>query len=298
MTGTEPTGASDTPRTEVILTGTGIPHPTPGRAGAGVLVRHGEVAVQFDAGRGTVMRLADAGTPPSHLTALFLTHVHSDHVVDVADVAMTRWVQQQLHRTGPLTIVCPQGETARFVERMLEPFDDDIAVRIAHVGADQPGIDLRTFAASPEPIEVWASEDGAVRVEAVAVHHEPVEDAVGYRITTLAGVVVVSGDTRVCAEVEALAAGADVLVHEVCRVRAMAELIRGTVFENIFDYHADSVALGEMAERARVPHLVLTHLIPSPSTDEECAAFEADVRSGGYTGRVTVGRDLDLVALP
>jgi len=48
--------------TEVILTGTGLPHPTPGRAGAGTLVRAGHVAVQFDAGRATVLRMAEAGT--------------------------------------------------------------------------------------------------------------------------------------------------------------------------------------------------------------------------------------------
>ena len=76
--------------TEVMLTGTGVPHPRPGRAGAGVLVRHDDVALQFDAGRATVMRLMEAGTPPHALTAVFLTHVHSDHLVGLPDLAMTR----------------------------------------------------------------------------------------------------------------------------------------------------------------------------------------------------------------
>ena len=56
-----------------------------------------------------------------------------------------------------------------------------------------------------------------MRVLAVGVHHEPVPEAVAYRVETPDGVVVVSGDTRVCAEVEQLATGADVLVHEACR---------------------------------------------------------------------------------
>ena len=50
--------------TVVTLTGTGVPLPTPGRAGPGALVQHGEVALQFDAGRGTVLRLTEAGVPP------------------------------------------------------------------------------------------------------------------------------------------------------------------------------------------------------------------------------------------
>ena len=103
-----------------------------------------------------------------------------------------------------------------------------------------------------------------MRVLAVAVHHEPVPEAVAYRVETPEGVVVVSGDTRVCTEVESLATGADVLVHEACRPTAMAPLIAGTVFETIFSYHADTVALGAMAGRAGVPHVVLTHLIPPP----------------------------------
>ncbi|MFI0353203.1 MBL fold metallo-hydrolase [Actinomadura sp. 9N407] len=103
---------------------------------------------------------------------------------------------------------------------------------------------------------------------------------------------VISGDTRVCPEVEALCHGADLLVHEACRATALAGAVRGTVFATIFDYHADTVALGGMAERAGVPHTVLTHLIPAPSTAEEEDGFAADLREGGYRGRITVGRDL------
>jgi ribonuclease Z len=126
----------------------------------------------------------------------------------------------------------------------------------------------------------------------VAVHHEPVEAAVAYRVDAPEGAVVISGDTRVCDEVEALARGADVVVHEACRTTALRDAIAGTVFETIFSYHADTVALGTSMARAGVPHLVLTHLIPPPDTPEEEHGFEADVRVGGYNGAVTVGRDL------
>lgn len=281
-----------TPRMSVTLTGTGIPHPSPGRAGPGALVRYGDVALQFDAGRGTVIRLAEAGAEPHALTAMFLTHVHSDHLVDLADVAMTRWIQQQLHKCGPLTVVTAEGEASRFAERMFDVYADDIAVRMVHVQPSPPEIDLRTFVATPTPSQVWASGDGAVRVEAVAVHHEPVKDAVAYRVSTPGGVAVISGDTRVCDEIEGLARGADVLVHEACRTSAMREMVEGTVFEPIFSYHADTVPLGALCQRAGVPHVVLTHLIPSPRNAEEEAAFEQDLRDGGYEGRVTVGQDL------
>jgi ribonuclease Z len=284
--------------TRVTLTGTGVPHPSPGRAGPGALVCHGDVALQFDAGRATVLRLAEAGVATGALDALFVTHVHSDHLVDLADVVMTRWIQSTLHPAGPLPIVAVEGEACRFAETMLTPFADDIALRVAHVQPAPPVLDVRPFPLPTEPTEVWRSGDGAVRVEAVAVHHEPVHGAVAYRVTTPDAVVVVSGDTRVCDEVRDLAAGADVLVHEACRTTVMADLIRGTAFESIFDYHADTVALGALAQEAGVGHLLLTHLIPPPTTEDDAAAFEADVRSGGFTGPVTVGTDLVTLHVP
>jgi ribonuclease Z len=136
-----------------------------------------------------------------------------------------------------------------------------------------------------------------VAVDAVGGHHEPVPEAVAYRVRTPAGVVVISGDTRVCDEVRDLAAGADVLVHEACRTSAMADLIAGTPFETIFDYHADTVALGALAADACVGHLALTHLIPPPVDPAGEQAFSDDIRDGGYTGPLTVGRDLSTIEI-
>ena len=124
--------------TFATLTGTGVPHPSPGRAGAGVCIRHEEIILQFDAGRGTVIRLSENKTPLHQISAVFLTHVHSDHVIDLADVVMTRWIQQTLRAAQPLEIVCPKGTPEAFVIRMLDPFEIDIALRVDHVQKSPP----------------------------------------------------------------------------------------------------------------------------------------------------------------
>lgn len=284
--------------TTVTLTGTGVPHVSPGRAGPGVLVRHGDTALQFDAGRSTVLRIAEAGAACHQLDALFLTHVHSDHVIDLADVVMTRWLEGTLHPAGPLPIIAVDGLATRFASAMLDPYADDIAVRVEHVQPAGPQLAIRGFALPAEPTEVWRSEAGDVRVEAIAVHHEPVHEAVGYRVTTSDGVVVISGDTRVCDEMREFARDADVLVHEACRATSLAPFIAGTALEHIFEYHADTVQLGRLAADADVRHLVLTHLIPAPTTADDEAGFVDDVTAGGYQGRVTVGHDLDTIELP
>jgi ribonuclease Z len=210
---------------------------------------------------------------------------------------MTRWIQGTLHPAGPLPIVAVDGAATRFASVMLDPFADDIALRVEHVQEQSPELDIRPFALPMSPIVVWRRSDGSIAVEAMGVHHEPVPEAVAYRITTPAGVIVISGDTRVCEEVLDLASGADLLVHEACRISAMAPLTAGTPFEKIFDYHADTVALGRMAEAAGVGHLVLTHLIPAPTDPAGEQAFADDVREGGYTGPLTVGHDLFTIEL-
>ncbi|MFE7032677.1 MBL fold metallo-hydrolase [Streptomyces sp. NPDC057621] len=284
--------------TTVTLTGTGVPFPSAERAGPGVLVSHDDVHLQIDAGRSTLMRLAQAGVNPHELSALLLTHLHSDHVSDVADLAHTRWVQDHLHGTGPLPVVAADGHAPAFVRRVLTANAYDVDVRMRHVQDGPPEVTGHWFPLPDAPTEVWRSPCGRVVVEAVRVRHEPVEEAVGYRIATPDGVVVVSGDTRVCDEIAALAAGADIVVHEACRSTALAEFVRDTPFETIFSYHADTVALGGLAEHVGVPHLVLTHLIPEPTSPEQIEEYETDVRRGGFTGQVSVGHDLMTVTLP
>ena len=283
--------------TTVTLTGTGTPHPSATRACAGCLVRHGDVAVQVDAGRGTTMRLAALGLRAADLSAVLLTHHHSDHLLDLDDLVLSRWIQG-LQADDPLPVVAPAGPAATFAERVVDAWADDVDVRVEHLaGSGRPRVAVTAFTAVGDaPIEVWAG--GGVRVTAARVRHEPVEPAVGYRFETPDGVIAVSGDTRVCEEVEALVAGADVVVHEAVRATALAPVVAGTPYETIFRYHADTVELGAMAERAGVRHLVLTHLIPEPADDTAAKGFHDDVREGGFTGELTVGNDLDTVTLP
>jgi ribonuclease Z len=280
--------------TTVTLTGTGGPPITPGRAGAGVFVKYNDVVVQFDAGRATSNRLIEAGLRLADLDAVFITHIHSDHVFGLAELVLSRWIETQFDEVAtPLTIIAPSGGAARFVKRMLEPYDDDIHIRREHMGSREVVLDAREFPTSFTPAEVWASADRAVVVESVAVHHEPVPDAVAYKVITPDGSVVISGDTRVCQEVEDFSRNANVLVHEAFRRAPLAPFIEHIPrIKSILDYHADSIPLGAMAQRAQVNTLLLTHLGPPPQNEADEQGFSDDIKSGGYTGHVLVGRDL------
>jgi ribonuclease Z len=280
--------------TIVTTTGTGTPIPNPDRAGAGTHVQCGDVRMQFDAGRMTLNRLAQMGTNVSELSAIFLTHYHSDHVVGLTDLLLTHWVMDGQDDWPAVPVVAPNGHTTEFLDRMFSIWDNDLAVRSLHNGrAAEPKALTVGFDVPDTPAEVWASGD--VHVFAGQVRHEPVERAVGYRVETPDGVIVVSGDTKVCDEMAQLSQGADIVVYEAMRFDRIME--RPPHMRYIMDYHADTREIGRQAKQLEIPTLMLTHLIPAPGNDGEKQSFVNDVREGGYEGEVIVCDDLSSVTL-
>lgn len=280
--------------TSVTITGTGTPLYVPHRAGAGVLIVHGDTALQFDTGQATRLRMSEAGFDISQLDAVFITHHHSDHLIGLADVLTTRWMQMHRSSVAPLPVFAPDGIAADIAEGVLDVWADEIDMRMAHVSyPNRPEPDVRRFTASAEIAEV--SRHGQVLVSSGLVDHPPVVPAVGYRIETPDGVVAVSGDTRVCDGLENLCDGADIAVCEVIRLAGLDGVLSNP--EKIAHYHAEIGQLGAMAERAAVRHLVLTHLIPPPETDEQKQDFVDDLRAAGFSGVITVADDLTQVMM-
>lgn len=119
------------------------------------------------------------------------------------------------------------------------------------------------------------------------VDHHPIEPATGYRIERSGVAIMVSGDTRVCDGVRALAHGAQVIVHEA--------LLGQRVSSALLTWNASAESVGALAAVVRPATLILTHLIPAPISDDDDAAYLADVRRGGYEGETIVARDLTRV---
>ena len=280
--------------TSVTITGSGCPIPDADRAGPGAMVRYvddegTELVLQFDAGRSTVQRLTAADVWIPNVSAVFLTHYHSDHVSGLYDLVLTHWTMDRTDKAPGLPVVAPAGPTTKFVATMLEGWEDDIEVRRTHAGRQsRPDPRLVSFAAPATPTDVW--RHGDVVVSACQVRHEPVVDAVGYRVDTPDGSVAISGDTRVCDEMAALAEGADVVVYEAMRFSFYDNM--PTHRHYVMDYHADTKLIGAQAAELSIPKLVLTHLIPPPSNHAERQLYVDEVRSGGYRGEIEVADDL------
>src|SRR5271166_2769685 len=114
---------------QVVILGSGSPIPVPDRAGPSTLVRTSVGDLLVDAGRGVSMRAAGALSGPVAFRAVFLTHLHSDHVTDLNDVVTTRWVMSS--SPNPLEVFGPVG-TAAFVSATESMLESDIGYRLAH----------------------------------------------------------------------------------------------------------------------------------------------------------------------
>jgi ribonuclease BN (tRNA processing enzyme) len=66
--------------------------PDPKRADACTAVIAGGHVVIIDAGPGAWAKLAQASVPPAQIGTVLLTHLHSDHISDLGEVARQSWI--------------------------------------------------------------------------------------------------------------------------------------------------------------------------------------------------------------
>lgn len=284
----------------IVTCGTGSPIPSD-RAQACTAVFAGGQFLLFDAGDGAQASMEDLDLPVVDLTAVFLTHFHSDHMADLGEVISRSWI---LGRQDLLPVY--GGPT---VERVVEGFSliygADEVYRRAHHGADvfPPSAPLpaevhRIDEVTAEGTVVYAR--GGLTVRAYAVDHSPVSPALGYRVEFGGRAVAISGDTIDTPGLRALAAGADVLVSEVmdrglildaaCAFDRLNDPRNAKLLRDIRTYHVGVDAVGQVAAQAGVGTLVLTHQVPAVPAAQAELLFGGAI-SSSFDGEVVVAED-------
>jgi len=261
------------------MLGTGTPVPDPARCGSGTAVVHDRRWVLVDCGRGVTQRVMEAELDLGGLDAVLLTHHHSDHVSDLATLAIACWVGGARR---PLTVVAPVGPCTRFARACLDAFEDQAFYSQAREGSpSRPEIEVIEFVPTEDPGIVF--ESSPWHVTSALVDHSPIEAAVGYRVEVTGRAIAVSGDTARCVGIERLAASADLLLHEALRGdRASAELL---------SWNASARSVGELGRDLDLRRVVLTHLLPAPRHEGDEQAFVDEARGAGYRGEIVVARD-------
>lgn len=271
----------------VTLLGTGSPMPSPDRAGPATLISAGEGGdaehYLVDAGRGVLMRLAAAGLGAPNLSAVLLTHLHSDHITDLNDVITTRWILT--FEPTPLTIVGPIG-TKAVVDHIMASLEPDVNYRIAHHDdlAGPPQVDVVEVVGGPIDLP------GDVSIRSAFTDHRPVEPSLGFRFDHRGASVVAAGDTVPCAGLDSLCDGANALVHTVIR-KDIIENVPLQRMKDTLDYHSSPGEAAQTAARAGIDTLVLTHYVPPIPTGDAGDDWRA-LAEEHFDGVIEIGDDL------
>jgi ribonuclease Z len=269
----------------VTLLGTGTPAPVMNRFGPSILVEAGGQKFLFDAGRGALQRLVQSQVSWRDVNGVFLTHLHSDHVVGFPDLWLTGWLTS--NRDTPLLVWGPKG-TTKMMSLLAQAYEYDIQIRQFDEHASPEGVVIR----ATDIAEGFAYEKNGVKIVAFDVDHAPVQPAFGYRIDYAGRSVVLSGDTRVSENLIRHAEGVDLLVHEVV---APETYHRGgerpEQAKIIIAHHTTAEQAGEVFSRVKPRLAVYSHIGRPSATEQDLIPPTRKT----YAGPLEVGEDLMVI---
>jgi ribonuclease Z len=270
----------------VTLLGTGTPAVRVHRSGPSTMVQAGGETLLFDVGRGTVLRLQQAGVRFDQVDDVFLTHLHSDHLVGLPDLWLSGWVLGR--RDLPLKIWGPHG-TESLLEHLALAFSYDIDIR-SNGSAKLPPGGVETVVTEINEGVVY--QKSGVTVTAFDVDHEPVKPAFGSRVDYGGHSVVISGDTLFSQNLIKHAKGVDVLIHEVAYAN---EVERNKPFlKYVVSTHTTPQEAAQIFSATKPRLAVYTHVITWDVSSDSQLVPETKKT---YAGEVVTGEDLMVIEI-
>jgi ribonuclease Z len=274
--------AAQGPEIKVTLLGTGCPPAVMNRFGPSILVEAGEQKFLFDAGRGALQRLNQVKVRWRDVQGVFLTHLHSDHVVGFPDLWLTGWLTPG--RDVPLQVWGPRG-TKKMMSHLEQAYEYDIRIRLYDDRASPDGVVIL----AEDVAGGFVYEKNGVKITAFEVDHTPVKPAFGYRIDYAGRSVVLSGDTRVSDNLIRHAQGVDLLIHEVAAPETFQRA--GTPPErakSVVAHHVTPEQAGEVFSRTKPKLAVYSHIVLPTATEQDLIPPTRKT----YAGPLELGEDL------
>jgi ribonuclease BN (tRNA processing enzyme) len=257
------------------------------------LLQIGGRSIVVDCGLGVTRGLVDAGISLKWLDLIFITHLHSDHVLELGPLIHTAWTAGL---ATPIHVFGPPG-TDHYWQRFCQAMEFDIEIRIVDEGRP----DIRDLVSIVEFGEGQVLEQGGLTVSALRVEHPPVTDCFAMRFEHGGKSVVFSADTAFFPPLADFAQGVDILVHEAMLEEGIERLVARTgngarLKEHLLASHSFAEEAGSIASDASVKRLVLNHLIPADDPGIGEADWTAAVRKT-WAGDLTIARDGLVVGL-
>lgn len=275
--------------TKVVVLGTGTPIPDAHRAGPSIAVIHKGNSYLFDAGAGAVRQATIArylydipSLYPSQICCVFLSHLHSDHTLDLSELAHTLWWR----RRNPLLVWGPLG-----ISRISSAITDMIAIDADfRINGLQPVANSEGFKIQDTTIEpgiILHRDD--LQIEAFLANHGDISPAYSFKIVTDDISIVISGDTAFSDLIAEKSKGVDLLFHEVISRSGLER--NSPAFQRYHNsVHTTSDELARLANVARPKKLILYHGLFYGTKE----ATVLDEIKELYDGEVILASDLDV----
>lgn len=247
----------------VTILGSGTVVPSLRRAACSFLLELGDLNILFEIGAGTMRRLLEAGKEISDISYLFISHLHLDHAGELASYIFASKYPEAYRRRKPLTVIGARG-LLRLYEGLKEVYGEWMVMEEGILNL------IELDHSQPDSLET-----DRFRVQSLPVPH--IKSSIGYRFTAPNGLsITYSGDTGFCEDLIVLAQDTDLFLCEA-----------SIPDDRKAPGHLTPSEAGEIASRARVKKLVLTHFFPE--CDE--ADMEAQCRKT-YQGPLLLAEDL------
>lgn len=241
----------------------------------------------IDCGLGVTRGLVNANLSLKELDLILITHLHSDHVLELGPLLHTAWTSGLNHA---VTVYGPTG-IEEYWDGFLQSMRYDIDLRIDDEGRP----DLRQLVQLKTYADGVVHRDQDMAISALRVDHPPVIDCFALKIETGNRTIVFSADTAYFPPLAQFAAGADILVHEAMLPEGVDRLVARTgngarLKEHLLASHTVVEDAARIARDAGVEHLILHHLIPADDPQFGEADWKKALKDK-WDGPLTIGRD-------
>ena len=274
--------------TKLFILGTGTPNPNPERMGSSYLVLANDEPYLFDYGTGVVRRIAAFSTSwggeyqaleVENLKYAFLTHIHSDHTLGLADLIITPWI---MGRSEPLKIFGPKG-AKNMHTNIIKAYQPDIDYRIY---GTQPQNSTGYKVIFNELRDKFVYQDENIKVTAFLNDHGDLQESYGFLIETTDKKILISGDTAMSKNLISYGENLDYLIHEIYSQKGFNN--KTPDWQKYHQaHHTGPKEVAEIANLLQPKSLILSHILFWGSSEQEIL----DEVKTFYSGKIIVAED-------
>ena len=253
-----------------------------------MLVQIGGKNILVDAGLGVCRGICDQGIQLKNIDLVLITHLHSDHYLELGPFFHTAWVAGL---AKPIRVIGPKG-LAHYWKHFVASMEFDVSLRIE----DEGRCDFASLFDLQELHEGEVYDQDGVSVTALKNRHPPIDESYALKLSALGKILVLSGDTAFMPEMIEFSKDADLLVHEAMLVDGVNALIErmtngdDRLREHILRSHTSAEDTGKIAKSANVKALALNHFVPDGDPDFTKKKWEKAVRKN-WSGSLYIGQD-------